>query len=43
MSLPWKGLLAVAFVLIASAALTALASGRRAVSGNAIRAVREDW
>jgi len=43
MSLPWKGLLAVALVLMASAALTALASGRRAVSGNAIRAVREDW
>ena len=43
MSLPWKGLLVVAFVLIASAALTALASGSRAVSGNAIRAVREDW
>ncbi|MDE2365642.1 MAG: ABC transporter permease [Betaproteobacteria bacterium] len=43
MSLPWKELLAVAFVLMASAAMTALASGRRAVSGNAIRAVREDW
>lgn len=43
MSLPWKELLAVALVLMASAAMTALASGRRAVSGNAIRAVREDW
>ncbi|SHL84785.1 putative ABC transport system permease protein [Nitrosospira sp. Nsp11] len=43
LSLPWRGLLAVAFVLTASAALTALLSGRHAVSGNAIRAVREDW
>jgi putative ABC transport system permease protein len=43
LSLPWRGLLTVAFVLTASAALTALLSGRHAVSGNAIRAVREDW
>jgi putative ABC transport system permease protein len=43
LSLPWKGLLAVALVLIASAAMAALTAGRRAVSGNAIRAVREDW
>jgi putative ABC transport system permease protein len=43
LSLPWRGLLAVAFVLTAAAALTALLSGRHAVSGNAIRAVREDW
>lgn len=43
LSLPWKGLLGVALVLMASAAMTALASGRHAVSGNAIRAVREDW
>ena len=43
MSLPWGGLLAVALILIASAATTALVSGRHAVSGNAIRAVREDW
>lgn len=43
LSLPWKGLMAVALILLVSAALTALASGRHAVSGNAIRAVREDW
>jgi putative ABC transport system permease protein len=43
MSLPWKELLVVAFVLMMSAAMTALASGRRAVAGDAIRAVREDW
>jgi putative ABC transport system permease protein len=43
LSLPWKGLMVVALVLLVSAALTALASARHAVSGNAIRAVREDW
>ncbi|MDQ3185546.1 MAG: ABC transporter permease [Pseudomonadota bacterium] len=43
LSLPWKGLMAVALVLLVSAALTALASGRHAISGNVIRAVREDW
>jgi putative ABC transport system permease protein len=41
--LPWEILAAVAFVLLGSAALTALASGRHAVSGDAVRAVREDW
>ena len=43
LSLPWKGLLTVALILMASASLTAVASGRHAVSGNAVRAVREDW
>ncbi len=43
LSLPWKGLIVVALVLLVSAALTALISGRHAVSGNAIRAIREDW
>lgn len=43
LSLPWKGLMTVALVLMASASVTALVSGRHAVSGNAIRAVREDW
>lgn len=41
--LPWGLLLAVAAILLMSAALTALVSGRYAVSGNAVRAVREDW
>ena len=41
--MPWAMLLAVAAVLLASAALTALLSGRYAVSGDAVRAVREDW
>jgi putative ABC transport system permease protein len=41
--MPWGLLAAVAAVLLVSAALTALVSGRHAVSGNAVRAVREDW
>lgn len=40
---PWVGLLSVAAVLLVSAALTALIAGRVAVSGSALRAVREDW
>ena len=30
-------------VMLVSAALTALVAGRLAVSGDAVRAVREDW
>jgi putative ABC transport system permease protein len=41
--MPWAGLLSVAAVLLAAAGATALASGRYAVSGDAVRAVREDW
>ncbi|WP_420476401.1 FtsX-like permease family protein [Noviherbaspirillum sp. ST9] len=41
--MPWRMLLSVAALLLVSAALTALASGRYAVSGDAVRAVREDW
>ncbi len=41
--LPWALLAGVAGMLLVSAALTAVAAGRYAVSGNAIRAVREDW
>lgn len=41
--MPWGILLAVAAVLLVSAALTALVAGRQAVSGDAVRAVREDW
>lgn len=41
--MPW-GLLAVsALALVAAAALTALASGRRTMAVGAVRAVREDW
>ncbi len=41
--MPWSLLALVALVLLASASLTALAAGRMAVSGSAVRAVREDW
>jgi putative ABC transport system permease protein len=41
--MPWTTLAAAAAALLASAALTALVAGRQAVSGNAVRAVREDW
>jgi len=41
--MPWNTLAAVAAALLASAALTALVAGRQAVSGDAVRAVREDW
>ena len=43
MHLPWFLLVSVAAVLLVSAALTAVLSGRRAVSAQVIRAVREDW
>lgn len=41
--LPWALLATVASVLLAAASVTALVSGRYAVSGDAVRAVREDW
>jgi putative ABC transport system permease protein len=41
--MPWGLLAAVTALLLASAGLTALASGRLAVAGSAVRAVREDW
>jgi len=40
---PWLLLGSLALTLIASAATTALLSGRRATSVSAVRAVREDW
>ena len=40
---PWRMLGTVAAILLGAAALTALAAGRYAVSGDAVRAVREDW
>lgn len=43
MHLPWGWLAMIAGVMLLSAALTALIAGRQAVSGNVIRAVREDW
>jgi putative ABC transport system permease protein len=41
--LPWPLLGAVAALLLAASVLTALVSGRYALSGGPIRAVREDW
>ncbi|HZW13131.1 MAG TPA: FtsX-like permease family protein [Noviherbaspirillum sp.] len=41
--LPWTLLATVAAVMLVAASLTALVSGRYAVSGDAVRAVREDW
>jgi putative ABC transport system permease protein len=40
---PWGLLFTVAMALLVSAAATAVVSGRFAVSGDAVRAVREDW
>ena len=41
--LPWPLLASVAAALVVAAAGTAMLSGRRAVSIDAVRAVREDW
>ncbi len=43
MHMPWTLLTIVAGALLVSAAVTALAAGRLAVAGSAVRAVREDW
>jgi putative ABC transport system permease protein len=40
---PWGLLLSVALALITTSAGTAVLAGRRAVSGDAVLAVREDW
>jgi putative ABC transport system permease protein len=40
---PWALLSALAVVMLASSCTTAVAAGRRAVSVDAVRAVREDW
>lgn len=41
--LPWPLLGSVAAVLVAASVATALVSGRQALSGGPVRAVREDW
>ena len=41
--LPWGWLIFVASIMVVLAALTALIAGRHVVSGNVIRAVKEDW
>ncbi len=41
--MPWGLLASVALALLLSSALTAMTSGRIAVAGSAVRAVRDDW
>lgn len=41
--LPWNWLALIALIMLVAAALTALLAGRRAVSGEVVRAVKEDW
>ena len=41
--LPLGLFVSLAFTLVLAAAVTAVLSGRRATSGAAVRAVREDW
>lgn len=41
--MPWLALIQLAAALVTAAALAALCSGRRAMSGRAVQAVREDW
>ncbi|RTZ48129.1 ABC transporter permease [Candidimonas sp. SYP-B2681] len=41
--MPWGLLVGVAFSLVAGASLVALISGRRVMSAEAVRSVREDW
>lgn len=43
LTVPWRQLTALSLALILASALTALWSGRTALSGDPIRAVREDW
>ncbi|HYU70329.1 MAG TPA: FtsX-like permease family protein [Burkholderiales bacterium] len=41
--LPWRLLAEFVAVMLVLATLTAIASGRQAMSGDAVRAVKEDW
>jgi putative ABC transport system permease protein len=43
LSVPWTALAASALVVLALATITALASGRRAMSADAVQAVKDDW
>jgi putative ABC transport system permease protein len=43
LSLPWPALAGFAAVLLVLSTVTALASGRQAMSEDAVRAVKEDW
>ncbi|MSQ70667.1 MAG: FtsX-like permease family protein [Betaproteobacteria bacterium] len=41
--MPWAGLAAFVTVMLVLSTLTAVASGRQAMGGDAVRAVKEDW
>ncbi|NIO41811.1 MAG: FtsX-like permease family protein [Burkholderiales bacterium] len=41
--LPWSGLVFFAAAMLTAAMFAAVSSARRAVAGDAVRAVREDW
>ena len=43
MHIPWLVLAALASTLVAASSITAVWSGRRAMSNNVVSAVREDW
>lgn len=43
LAVPWLALAVLAVTLLIAAAITATLSGRAALSGDAVRAVREDW
>jgi len=43
LSIPWGALGLAAIGVLALATLTAVASGRRAMSEDVVRAVKEDW
>jgi putative ABC transport system permease protein len=43
LSIPWTALAASALVVLALATITALASGRRAMSTDVVQAVKDDW
>ncbi|MDB5904486.1 MAG: h16 [Betaproteobacteria bacterium] len=43
MTIPWRDLAVLGAALVAAATVTAMLSGRRAMSGEVTRAVREDW
>jgi putative ABC transport system permease protein len=43
LALPWVGLALFALAVVALATLTAVASGRRAMGEDVVRAVKEDW
>jgi len=43
LAVPWTGLIALAFALLALSTLTAWLSGRAAMGANVVRAVKDDW